>query len=151
MKRSIKIVTAIALTAGIVVGAAAYGKHQFGSPDRRASVMINIISEELDLNSTQEQALVALKDELLVTRELLHEQMQPAKDEIVTLLAADSFDQTRVLEIINEKTAALNQAAPGVVAAFGNFLDGLDAEQKAEIARMKEHRGEHRGRWHDHD
>ncbi len=151
MKRSFKIVTAIVLTAGIVVGAAAYGKHEFRNPDRRASAMVNFISGELDLNANQEQALVVLKDEVLVARELMQEQMQPTKDEIAALLAADGFDQARALEIINDKTAALNQAAPAVIAAFGNFLDSLDAEQKAELKKFKERRDGHHGRWQDHD
>ncbi len=147
MKRSIKIVTAIVLSAGFIVGAAAYGQHEFGNTDRRASHMINFISAELDLDATQEQALVALKDEVLIARELMQEQMRPTKDEIMALFEADSFDQARALEIINAKTSALNQAAPAVIAAFGNFLDGLDAEQKAEIKKFKEHQEGRRDRW----
>ncbi len=151
MKRSIKIVTAAVLTAGIAVGAAAYGKHEFEKSDRRAAYMASYVSDELDLDATQEQALIALKDEVLLARKLIHEQMMPAKGEIVELLTADSFDQARALELIHTKTTALIQAAPPVIAALGSFLDGLDAEQKAEIQSFKEHRGGDHGSLHDHD
>ncbi len=77
--------------------------------------------------------------------------MKPTKQELAALLEADRFDQARALEIINAKTTAINQAAPTVVAAFGNFLDGLDAEQKAEIRKIKERAKDRRGRWNDHD
>lgn len=151
MKRSFKIITAVVVTAGIVAGAAAYGKHEFGSPERRAAAMVSFVSGELDLNDSQEQSLIVLKDEVLAAREIMEDQMKPTKQELAALLEAERFDQARALEIINAKTTAINQAAPAVVAAFGNFLDGLDAEQKAEIRKFKERAKDRRGRWSDHD
>ena len=151
MKRSIKIVTSVVLTAGIVAGAAAYGKHEFSKPDRRAEFMVSYIADELDLNATQEQALDTLKDEVLAARKLMHEQMSPTKEELVALITAERFDQARALDIISSKTATLNQAAPAVVAAFGNFLDGLDAEQKGQIQKLKESRGHHHNHGNDYE
>ncbi len=148
MKRSTKIITATVLTLGVVGGAAAIGKHKFGSPEARIDHMMGYVSEELNLDSGQEQALEALKDEVLSARTLMKDQMTPMKDEINTLLSADSFDQAAALEMITGKTATINEVAPGLVMAFGNFLDGLDAEQKAEVVEFIEKRAERRGGRH---
>lgn len=144
MKRSTKIITATVLTLGVVGGAAAIGKHRFGSPEARIDYMMGYVSEELRLDSGQEQALEVLKDEVLNARTLMKDQMTPMRDEISTLLNADSFNQAAALEMITEQTATINELAPGLVMAFGNFLDGLDAEQKAEVVEFIEKRAEHR-------
>ena len=149
MKRSTKIITAVVLSLGVAGGAAAYGKHRFGNPESHANYMVGYVSEQLDLSSTQEQSLQQLKDEIMTARVTLRGQMKSAREEVQSLISSDRFDQEKALELINGKTAAINEAAPTVVAALGNFLDGLNAEQKEEIMEFIQHRAEHR-RHHDH-
>ncbi len=144
MNRSTKIITATVLTLGVIGGAAAVGKHKFGSPEARVNYMMGYVSEELNLDATQEQALVVLKDEVLNARSLMKAQMSPLKDEMTALLSAESFNQAAALDMINSRTATINEVAPDLVMAFGNFLDGLDAEQKAEVIEFIEERAEHR-------
>ncbi len=155
MKRSVKIVTAVVLTLGIAGGAAAVGKHRFGDPVKRANFMVSYISDELELDSTQQQALTVLKDELLAARESMKGQVSGVHQEAGELIAAESFDQARALEMINNKTSAINSVAPDVINALGGFLDTLNAEQKAEVAEfVSEHRGRHgrrHHRRHNHD
>ena len=150
MKRSTKIVTAVVLTLGVAGGAAAYGKHRFGSPESRANYMVGYVSEELNLSSTQEQSLQKLKQEIMTARVTLKEQVKSARKEIQSLISSERFDQEKAIELINGKTAAISEAAPTVVAALGKFLDGLNAEQKEEIMEFIQHKAEHH-RHHDHN
>ena len=149
MKRSMKIITAVVLSVGVVGGAAAYGKHRFSSPESRANYMVGYVSDELDLSSTQEQSLQELKDAIMTARVTLRTQMKSARDEVQSLISSERFDQDKALELINGKAAAISNAAPTVVTALGNFLDGLNAEQKEEIMEFIEHKAEHR-RHHNH-
>ncbi len=145
MKRSTKIITAIALTLGIVGGATAYGKHQWGDPQKRAKHVVSYVSDELDLDAAQKAKLTALKDQIMETGQHMRGEMKPLHGDVSDLLAADSFDQAKALEMISSKTALINENAADVVAAFGGFLDSLKPEQKAEVLEFIEakHSGRH--------
>lgn len=136
MKKSTKIVIAIALTLGIAGGAAAVGKHRMGDPARKADFVASYVASELQLDSTQEQALNVLKDQLLAARQTMKGDMGAMHDQAASLLNAESFDKARALDLIAAKTSAVNSAAPEIVGALGNFLDSLNAEQKGEISEM---------------
>jgi len=141
MKQSTKIISAIVLTVGLTGGAAAYGK--YGNSEKRADFIVSYISDELELDATQSQALDVLKDRLLSAKQSVKADADPMKAEAFELLNAESFDRARALEMITVKTSAVNQQAPDIVNALGDFLDTLNAEQKAEIAAFA---AEHRGR-----
>ncbi len=147
MKRSTKIITTVALTVGLVGGAAAIGKKHYGSHEKRAEYVVSYITEELELDSTQSQALDVLKDQMMSARETM--KTKPMREEAMNLLNAETFDRAGALEMITAKTAAVNEQAPDMVNAFGDFFDSLNTEQKAEITElMKEHRG--KGGRHKH-
>ena len=149
MKRSTKIITTVALTVGLVGGAAAIGKKHYGSHEKRAEYMVSYIADELELDATQSQALEVFKDQMLSARETM--KAKPMREEAMNLLNAETFDRAGALEMITAKTAAVNEQAPDLVNSLGDFLDSLNAEQKEEIAEfMKEHRG-HKGGRHKHN
>lgn len=144
MKRSSKIIVAIALTVGIVGGAAAYGKSKWGDPESRAKHVVSYVTDELELDAAQSEKLNALKDQMLATAKRVRSEMKPAHEDISALIAADTFDQAKALELINTKTALVNENAPELLASMGDFLDSLNAEQKAEVAEFIKHkRGRH--------
>jgi len=145
MNKSTKIITTVVLTLGIAGGAAAFGKHRFGDPDKRAAHVVSYIADELELDATQEQALTALKDQLMQTRTTMKSNWEETPAEIENLIGAETFDQARALELITAKTATINEAAPENIAALGNFLDSLNAEQKADVLSFMKQRRGHRG------
>lgn len=149
MKRSSKIITAMVLSFGVVGGAVALGKHKFSDPSVRADYAVGYISEELELDVVQKQNLDALKDQLLQIQLAVKKTMNPLHEEVRTMISAESFDRTRALEIVNQKTMKVNEFAPDLVIAMGGFLDSLNAEQKAEIVEFIDHKKTHRSRpWH---
>jgi len=151
MKKSTKITTAIVVSAAVIGGGAAYAsKAKRGDHAEHAEYAVGFIAKKLDLDPTQEQALSALKDQLLVARTTMNEQRQTTVDEVRELVSAESFNQAQALELVNSKTASVDALAPEIVGALGNFLDSLDAEQKAEIIDFMESRGERHGRKRGH-
>lgn len=144
MKRSTKVITAVVLTFGIAGGAVAYGKAKWGDPEMRAKHVVSYISEELELDAAQSDKLAALKDQVLTTGKQMRSEMKPVRGDLSSLIAAETFDQAKALEMINSKTARINENAPDVIAAMGEFLDSLNADQKAEVLEFMEHkRGRH--------
>lgn len=144
MKRSTKIITAVVLTVGIAGGAAAYGKHQFGDPEKRADKIAGYIAYELELDETQKQALDVLKTQMMTARETVRADKSAMKEEAMALINAEPFNRAKALDMINTKMSIVNEQAPDMVNALGDFLDTLNAEQKAEIAEfVEEHRGRH--------
>lgn len=149
MKRPTKIITAIALTLGIAGGAAAYGKNHFGSPEKRAEKVAAYIASELDLDETQKQALDVLKNQMMSARQSVKADKAAIKEEARALINADTFNRAQALDLINNRMSVVNAQAPDMVNALGDFLDTLNAEQKAEITELVgKHRGRH-GRKHD--
>ena len=90
MKRSTKIATTIILTIGIAGGAAAIGKHKHGGLDRKADFAVSYIANELQLDSSQKQALDTLKEQLFIARETVHGDMSSARTEIKEILQGEN-------------------------------------------------------------
>ena len=151
MKRSTKIATTVILTIGIAGGAAAIGKHKHGSFDRKADFAVSYIADELELDSTQTQALNTLKEQMFIARETVHTDMSSTKSEITEILQGETFDQARALELINNKATTITTAAPDVILALGNFMDSLNPAQKQEVLEFIEKNHDHkkgrRGMW----
>ena len=147
MKRMTKILIASALTIGVVGGASAYGKKKFAGPEMRASFAVSYISDELELDATQEQALNALKDQVLVSGTLVKSQMENTHEDVKSLIAAESFDQAKALSLVTDKTSVVNSVAPEIITAAAGFFDTLSAEQKNDILEFFEDRHGRHGRW----
>jgi len=144
MKRSTKIIVAAALTVGLVGGAAAVGKHRYGDSEKRRGHIVSHVADELDLNTTQTASLNSLIDQVMTVKQQMRSDFGDDMSGLKTMITDEQFDQIKALDMINAKADAVKQNAPGVVAALGNFLDGLNAEQKAEITEhMKKHRHKH--------
>jgi len=150
MKKSTKITSAIVITLGIITAGGAYAaKSMEHDHSRKAKYAAEFISHKLDLDTTQEQSLSALKDQLLAAKDIMHEQMGSTHDDVKLMVGADSFDQAKALEMVSAKTATIDTVAPELIGALGNFLDSLNAEQKEEIIDfMESHHGKgKRGHW----
>lgn len=131
-----------------VIGVTAFGtvaiaKNKGGMHGER---LIKVISEKLSLDEGQTVALEALRVEIKETHEAMSTDRETAKAEIAGLLAADSFDQDRALQMINDRVNAVQTNAPDVVSAAAVFFDGLNAEQKSQIQEFIEKKGKRRGR-----
>ena len=138
--------TIIALTlAGVGVAALSTSAIAWRGGDR-GERMIERVSERLELDDNQRAALGTLAAEMRETRELVRGEGDALREQVATLLAAPTLDQGAALALIERRTTAVQSQAPELVAAAAVFLDGLDAEQKADIESFLERggRGHHR-------
>ena len=60
------------------------------------------------------------------------------------LLAEPTLDQSKALEMIRQTTQMINDKAPETIASLANFLDSLDADQKAELRGFVEQKMKHK-------
>ncbi|MFK7891878.1 MAG: Spy/CpxP family protein refolding chaperone [Granulosicoccus sp.] len=148
MKRNTKIIIIALTVVGITSGTVAFARGGHGSMGDR---MVERLTERLELNEQQVSALDTLRVEITETRELVRGNSGDDRQTLVDLVTAESFDQGRALEMITQRTSAMQTQAPELVAAAAGFLDGLDAEQKQELNEIMDRIGSRRGHRHDKD
>ena len=136
MKHISKVLIAIILTLGIAGAATAFGKHRFGNPEKRAEYMVSYISDELNLDTIQQQALSVFKDTLINSQSIVRSDMKDLRMQANSLFASDVFDRAMALDLINSRTARVNTLAPDLVNSLGDFLDSLDSEQKTRVSEF---------------
>ena len=163
MKTISKRIVVFIVGSVVIVGTlAAYAHNRFYSAENRAEWIVSKVSDELNLDETQIAKLNVLKKELMTTRQKMHTEHQSTHAELLAMLDNPQLDRQKALSIIENKTQMLNQYAPNVVNAFGDFYDSLSEEQHKElrehITEMAEHRehhrsghykGEHHGEYHE--
>jgi inhibitor of KinA sporulation pathway (predicted exonuclease) len=103
------------------------------------------ISRKLELNSEQEITLESLTSRFAEITQQLKQQKEDRAQFIEQILAEGPMDQASLLQKITEKTDMVNQNAPEMVALIAQFVDSLDAGQKAELKTMIEKRGNYTG------
>ena len=150
MKKSTKIIIAALTALGLSGGVFAYGKHNHWrmDPQDKAEFVVEKAAKKLDLNESQKGNLKALADDVLVLMQEVRANREMQMKEVQQMLAEPVLDQARALQMIQQKTQAINDKAPAAIASLAVFLDSLNAEQKAQLQDfMDDHRGRHR---HDH-
>lgn len=148
MKRNTKVIIIAIAVVGITSGTVAIAR---GGHGNMGDHMVNRLTERLELNEQQVRALDALRVEITETRELVRGNSGDDRQTMIDLVTAESFDQGRALEMITQRTSAMQTQAPELVAAAAGFLDGLDAEQKQELNEIMDRFGSRRGHRHDKD
>jgi Spy/CpxP family protein refolding chaperone len=149
MKLSAKRIVILILGTATVSTLVACG-HHFSSPEERAEYMVDKVSKELTLNDAQNVKLNTLKDELLAARQEMISKRKETKQAINELLEQPALDRDRVLNMVSEHTQAVNDKAPQIVSALGDFYDSLTAEQQAKLREKVKERMEHHGKYWRH-
>lgn len=147
MKRKTKI-SLIVVGALVVVGIISACGFR-GDPEQRAQWMLDKVTEKLVLDDTQQVQLKNVSDEMMNSREAMKQQFGDDREQLLALLEQPTLDQEKILALIGSRTGALNERAPMIVAAVGEFYDGLTAEQQTQVREFaQEHRGHHGYRGH---
>ncbi|MGB1110468.1 MAG: Spy/CpxP family protein refolding chaperone [Gammaproteobacteria bacterium] len=143
------IVGGVLLAGAVAAGASASRYCEKGDRMERA---MDRISHELELNADQRQKLEELGAVLKEARTTMRD--GGGIQAVMTSVKGSSLDRDALNEMANNKIAAAQAQAPKVIAALGDFYDGLDAEQQAEareklswMADKMQHRREGHGKW----
>ncbi len=149
-----------ALGASIALGSLAgcagrFGGHGDGwgaggrSAEERAQMrerMVERVAKRLDLDAAQKAKLQVLASTMQAQREAVMGGTDMRAD-MAALIAGPSFDRNRAQVIVQQKTQAVQGAAPAVIAAFGDFYDSLNPTQQQQVREFMARRG---GRGHGH-
>jgi len=148
MKR--KTIIATSTAALILASALAYGASAWADQNNRGhgDRMVSRITKTLALNEGQVDSLNALHTEIHETRSLIMPDRAEFMSDLTELLSAESFDQQRALDMMNDRISSLQANAPDVINAAAVFFDGLTPEQKAEIGEKMQRLEKHHGRRH---
>jgi protein CpxP len=108
--------------------------------------VIDRASSELSLDAAQRQHLVALGDTLHAQRKaMLPEGTARPREQLAALIAGERFDAQRAQALVLEKTEAVRNAGPSVIAAASTFYDSLNPEQQQKLRDFMARAGQHRG------
>ena len=129
------IIVGVAMVIGLLSwGAYAYRSHSHHRMDR--------IAERLNLDDQQKVKLEAIHEAMRQARQEFRDERAGMLDEIVAQIKSDQLDQAKVLQLVEQRLARMNQAAPQVIAKVAELHATLTPEQKAKVVehldRMKE-------------
>ena len=145
----------VGLFSGVVLlgglSACAHRPHGSGTQHSAADVakfrekMLERVSAQLELNADQKLKLGVLADKLQEQRLALKGKTSDPRAEMQALISSDKFDRSRAHTLVGEKTAAITTKSPEVVAAMGDFFDGLNAVQQQKVRDFLQRGGRHWG------
>lgn len=134
-----------ALVVGSIAGCAAQ-RHGWGhgDPAELRARIVERVGSKLELDASQKQKLDVLADKLQAQRAALHGSADP-RTQFKALFAGSAFDQAGATRLVDEKTAALRNGSPEVIAAAADFFDHLRPAQQQQVRDFME-RGRRWGR-----
>ena len=148
MKPIPKRIVILVATGVVIAGTlAACGHHRYHDPEKRGEWLVEKVTDELNLNESQQTELENVRQEILTVRKEMHADRQSTHDEILTMLDQPQLDRQKVLSMVEQKTGSINQYAPQLINALGDFYDSLSDEQRQElrehVVKMDEHQRHH--------
>lgn len=144
----ILVLISILAVAGLILGGCA---HRYKDPEKRAEYFSNKISKKLELNADQKIKLDAVTAEFMTARKEMKGKKDATRNTLREVLNQPKFDQGKVMSIYKDHVSDMNDHAPKIVAAVGDFWDSLTPEQQAKAREKMEKHFERHGRWgHKH-
>lgn len=109
-----------------------------------AEHLVDRAAAKLDLDDEQRGRLAAWVAQLQQQRQALKGLARGP--ELVGLLAGEQFPRESAQQLLDAKLDTLRAAGPGVIGAFADFFDALDAEQRQVLRFMMRRFGQARRR-----
>jgi len=118
------------------------------SPAHKAEFMVDYISETLDLDATQQAQLNQIKNELMEKAQQMRDGRASMYGEIIAQLRSEEIDQARVMAIIAERRAQMNELIDLLVVRLAEFHKTLTQEQKEKlVAKIETFKKWHEDSW----
>jgi protein CpxP len=110
--------------------------------------VIGKAARELELDAAQQAKLNALADTVKAQRAALRSGSgQAPRDVVQGLIAGAQFDRAKAQTLVEQKTSAVREGSPAVIAAFGDFYDALRPEQQQKVRDFLQRGHGHRHFW----
>jgi periplasmic protein CpxP/Spy len=98
--------------------------------------MLRRVSRKLDLDESQQQRLTSVQGRMQDLRAGMQAAKEQHRDALLALLSGERFDRTEAMRLLKVPAAVAAETAPELVAAFGNFYDGLNAAQRTRLREL---------------
>ncbi len=141
MKIRTRYIVAILSAVGIAVAVAACGHHvRHHGPGDYAVRHIEKLGKELNLNEAQTAKLNAVTETLRKNRETLRGKHDETRKAALALLDQSKLDRQRATNLVQQTARDINERAPEMIAAMGDFYDSLTPPQQQKLREeLKEH------------
>lgn len=154
MKNRTRYVIVLLGFAGLVAALGVYGHGwRQGNSIGHLPALLGPLSEELELNTAQQEKLEHVVSTLKRQHESMRPQHKQRQQAILALLESPVLDQSRALGLVQDTSAHIAQQAPPVIAAFADFYNALTPSQQTSLRQRIAERMERGGRgyrhWHD--
>jgi len=145
MKLSKRVITAVLIIVGGSGAVYACSKHgDWGmTPEEKVEFVTERVTKKLNLDSQQQQRFTELAETVAQIMHDARAARQQHVDEIGELLQDPSFNQARMMEMVQQKTQLVNEKAPLVISSLAIFLDSLNTEQKQQLQDFLQHHRHH--------
>ncbi|MBM4256148.1 MAG: periplasmic heavy metal sensor [Deltaproteobacteria bacterium] len=141
MKRKLLVIIAGVAT---VIGALSWGAYAHRGHGRHG---VEWVAKRLNLDEQQKVKLEAIHQAIKQARQEFRNERTQLFDEIVAQIESNQLDQTKVLQLFEQRQAALSQVAPQIVARVAELHATLTPEQKTKVIdhleRMRERMQHH--------
>jgi hypothetical protein len=94
------------------------------------------VSRKLDLDESQRQCLTGVQQRMQDLRAGFQQARDRHRDALWALLSAERFNRDEALRLLRVPAAVAAETAPALVAAFGDFYDGLNAAQRTRLREL---------------
>ena len=105
--------------------------------------MLDRATKELQLDAAQKQRLGVVFDKMREQRNALVGSTTNPRAEISALVAGATFDKARAQALVEQKTGAVREKSPEVIAATADFFDSLKPEQQQKVREFMQRGGRH--------
>ena len=139
------------LIVGIIGSALVFGacsKHRswgHHSPEKKAEYMMEHLTDELNLNASQQEVLKGMKAEMLGMHSSHQADRSTLHKRIIEQIKSEKIDQQVVLSLMDEKHKQMETTIKTLVQRFADFHKVLTPEQRNKLAKLVEDHSEHRG------
>ena len=151
MKSKTKRTLLLVVGTGLVLSiAACAGKFHHRDPEQRAAWFVEKVTDELELNNTQQASFKTFVDEMVNSRKVMKAQRMETRQTVMELLSQPKLDRDKSLSLVQGHIKTMQTQAPKLVNAFADFYDGLSPEQRKELREELDERFGDRGHRHCH-
>jgi protein CpxP len=151
IKRTLFGFAGAAMVAGSIAGCAGQ-RHGWGGGDNAEfrARMVERVGSKLELDANQKQKLTVLAEKLQAQREAMRGAggSGDPRSQFKALFAGNKLDRDGATRLVDEKTTAVRNGSPEIIAAAADFYDNLNAAQQQKVREFMDRGGRrwsHRG------
>ena len=150
IKRTLFGFAGLAMVAGSVAGCAGQRHGWSGDSAEFRAKIVERVGSKLELDAAQKQKLTVLAEKLQAQREAMRGAggAGDPRSQFKALFAGNKLDQAGATRLIDEKTTAVRNGSPEIIAAAADFFDTLNAAQQQKVRDFMDRGGRrwsHRG------